>query len=128
MIAEAEAKASAGVSTAVSGAATAWAFLSQASDAVFGVPVQVLLACAFGSSAARTYVESTGALRTIGMIAIFTCVGAYSVPLLMHLFGLPTTASAAVGMTISGAAQLPAVRGWVIDIVRKILERKGGIS
>lgn len=109
-----------------SAAGTSWAFVSQAADAVFGMPIQVVLACLFGSAAARTYVGSIGIGKTLGLILLYAGIGAYTVPLVMHLLGLPTSVSAGVGVAISGGIQLPVIRDWIVDTAKSIISRKTG--
>jgi len=104
-----------------------WAFAVQAVDLLFGLPIQVVLACVFGSAAARTYIGAVGFARTLGMILVFAGVGAYTLPLALHLFGLPTSVSAGVGFLISGGAQLPAVREWIVSVAKAIFQRKAGV-
>ena len=111
---------------AVAGAGTWWSFVSQAADVVFGLPIQVVLACLFGAAAARTYLGSVGFLNNLLLIAVYGGVGAYSVPLVLHLFGLPTSVSAGVGILISGGIQIPAIRDWIADTVKSIFQKKTG--
>lgn len=125
MINEAE-RAVSGISTALSGLGTAWSFASQAVDVIFGLPIQVVLACFFASAAARTRSGQAGLWTTAWMITTCAVLGAYSVPLVLHLLGLPTTVQAGVGVLISGGIQLPAVREWMIDIVKALVQRKVG--
>lgn len=109
-----EGVASAGVATA-SGLGTAWSFASQAADIVFGLPIQVVLACFFSSAAARTYVGTVGLFRTAWVILMCAAIGAYTVPLVMHLSGLPTGVQAGIGVLISGGMQIPVVRDWFVE-------------
>lgn len=115
-----------GTVAAASGMGTAWAFATQAADVVFGIPIQVVLACFFASAAARTYVGSVGLLKTAWIITMCAALGAYSVPLALHLFGLPTSVQAGVGVLISGGIQLPAVREWLVEMVKAVMRLKTG--
>lgn len=117
-----------GTVAAASGMGTAWAFATHAADVTFGLPIQVVLACFFASAAARTYVGSIGLLKTAWIITMCAALGAYSVPLVLHLFGLPTTVQAGIGVLISGGIQLPAVREWIVDTVKALVQRRVGAT
>lgn len=105
---------------------TIWAFAVQAVELLFGVPIQVVLASATAAFAARTYVGSSGFLRTLGMTALYGAIGAWTVPLMLHLLGFPTSVSAGVAMLISGGIQLPAIRERVAALLGGLLGQKGG--
>lgn len=113
-----------GTVAVATGMGTAWAFATQAADLMFGLPIQVVLACVFASAAARTYVGSIGFWKAAWVITMCAALGAYSVPLVLHLFGLPTTVQAGVGVIISGGMQLPVVRDWVVETVKAVVQRR----
>lgn len=115
-----------GLSAAASGLGAVWAFAGQAAEVVFGLPIQVVLACLASSAAARTYVGSIGVVRTTLMIAAYAALGAWTVPLVIHLLGFPASVQAGVGVLISGGAQVPSVRDWVIDFLKGLLHRRTG--
>ena len=117
-----------GAVTAAAGAGTAWAFATQAVDLVFGLPIQVVLACFFASAAARTYMGPMGLIKTAWVIMMCAAIGAYTVPLTLHLLGLPTTVQAGVGVLISGGIQLPAVREWLVNLVKALVQRKLAVT
>lgn len=117
-----------GTAAVALGAGTAWAFATQAVDLVFGLPIQVVLACFFASAAARTYVGSVGLLKTAWIIIMCAALGSYTVPLALHLFGLPTTVQAGVGVLISGGMQIPAMREWLVNIVKAVWQLRTGAS
>lgn len=109
-----------------SGAASAWSFAIDAADVIFGMPIQVVLACFASSAAARTTVGQSGWWRTAGTILLYAAIGAWVIPLPMHLFGLPTSAQAAVGVIVSGGMQLPPVREWMFERIKAIFGRDKG--
>jgi hypothetical protein len=111
-------------SAAASGAAAIWSFVSQAADALFGLPIQVVLACFTASAAARTFVGSSGLWQTAGLIVLYAALGAWTIPLALHLSGLPTSVAAGVGVLISGGVQLPVVRDWVWSTLKSFVQRK----
>lgn len=115
-----------GTVAVATGMGTAWAFASHAADVTFGLPIQVVLACFFASAAARTYVGSIGLMKTAWIIVMCAALGAYSVPLVLHLFGLPTTVQAGVGVLISGGMQIPAVREWMVSMVKAVWQLRTG--
>lgn len=119
-------RAASGVGTIASGLGTAWSFATQAADLMFGLPIQVVLACFFSSAAARTYVGSVGLLKTAWIIIMCAALGAYTVPLALHLFGLPTTVQAGVGVLISGGIQIPAAREWIVNMVKAAWQLRSG--
>lgn len=115
-----------GTVAVATGMGTAWAFASHAADVTFGLPIQVVLACFFASAAARTYVGSIGLLKTAWIITMCAALGAYSVPLVLHLFGLPTTVQAGVGVLLSGGMQIPAAREWFVNAVKAVWQLRTG--
>lgn len=115
-----------GTVAAVSGMGTAWAFATQAADLVFGLPIQVVLACFFASAGARTYVGSIGFWKAAWVITMCAALGAYTVPLALHLFGLPTSVQAGVGVLISGGIQIPAAREWIVNMVKAVWQLRSG--
>lgn len=115
-----------GCGAIVSGVGSAWGFAAEAVELLFGVPVQVVLACFASSATARTYIGSAGLIKTAGIILAFTALGAWTVPLVLHLFGWPTSVQAGVGVLISGGVQLPVVRDWLVEIVKAVFSRKAG--
>lgn len=127
MVNEAE-RAASGVGTILSWLGTVWSFATQAADLLFGLPIQVILACFFCSGAARTWVGSVGLWKTAWVITMCAIIGAYSVPLILHLFGLPTSVQAGVGGLISGGIQLPAVREWIVETVKAVFQKKIGAT
>lgn len=117
-----------GAVAAASGMGTAWAFATQATDVVFGLPIQVVLACFFASAGARSYVGPIGFWKAAWVITMCAALGAYTVPLALHLFGLPTAAQAGVGVLLSGGMQLPAVREWFVNMVKAVWQLRAGVS
>lgn len=117
-----------GTVAVATGMGAAWAFATQAVDLVFGLPIQVVLACFFASAAARTYVGSVGVWKTAWIIFMCAALGSYTVPLALHLFGLPTTVQAGVGVLISGGIQLPAMREWLVNMVKALVQRKLAVT
>lgn len=115
-----------GTVAAASGLGTAWAFATQAADVTFGLPIQVVLACFFASAAARTYVGSIGFWKAAWVITMCAALGAYTVPLVLHLFGLPTSVQAGVGVLLSGGMQIPAVREWLVNTVKSAWQLRTG--
>lgn len=115
-----------GCSAVLSGLGSVWGFAAEAVELLFGVPMQVVLACFASSATARTYIGSAGLVKTAGIILAFTALGAWTVPLVMHLVGWPTSLQAGVGVIISGGVQLPAVRDWVVQVVKSVVSRKAG--
>lgn len=129
--AESAAQAAGGGATAIGLAATIWAGLSAAADALFGVPLSVVFAAATASFGALTYLGQVSTGRLIAASFFYTAIGAFTVPLAMHLMGAPQQASAGVGAVISGALpfMMPKIRErlpQVIDFLFDKLTGRGG--
>jgi glucose uptake protein GlcU len=87
-------------------AGSAWTIANDAAAAIFGVPIGVLLAAAAGSFFARTFTPpATFWIAFRGGLA-WTFAGAYTLPLVLHLSGWPSSIAASAAFVLSCALQL----------------------
>lgn len=112
-----------------SGAGSVWAIANDAAAALFGVPISVLLAAAAGAFFARTFTPASSFLATMRGGIGWTLAGAYSIPLIMHLAGLPSSIAASAAFVLSCVGQLlaPKVVPMLIEMspvwIRSWLDR-----
>jgi hypothetical protein len=117
-----------------SAAGSAWSIANDAAQAVFGIPIGVVLAAAAGAFFARTFTPASSLGATLRGWAAWTLAGAYTLPLAMHLMGWPQPIAASVAFILSCALQLiaPAVVPMIVrnspEWVRAIVDRWTGRS
>jgi len=118
----------AGCGSLASAGAAVWCGMSAAADALFGVPLQVLFAAAAGAFGAMTYLGQMGLLKLIAASVFYTAIGAFTVPLAMHLLGAPHAAAAGVALLISGGLPfaMPVVRQRLPELIGKLFDKLTG--
>ena len=107
---------------------TIWAGLSVAADAIYGVPLQVLFAAAIGAFGAMTYLGQMGIGKLIAASFFYMSIGAFTVPLAMHLLGAPAPAAAGVALVIAGALPftMPMVRRRFPELIGGLFDKLTG--
>lgn len=112
---------------AATGAAAWWATATEVASAVFGVPLQVVLAAATGAFAARSFQTGTTYLKALGAGISWTIIGIFccqiAVWILTKYLGEapPAGASAGAALIVSAGGQLFLTK----EIVEKIRRAVG---
>lgn len=90
-----------------------WALAQDLAVQLLGVPLQVALAAAFGAFLMRTYLGSSGIVRTLGAGLGWTFAGAFSAPLVAHYAGgLPHEYLPGVALFAAAGGQM--LLPWVV--------------
>lgn len=100
------------VTASTSGVAAWWTTAKEIALELFGVPMQVVLACATAAFGALSFQSETTYLKTMRAGVVWTGVGTYGAQLGLSVIGsylgveVPTGALAGAGMVVAGGGAL----------------------
>lgn len=96
----------------VTGVAAWWAIATEVASAIFGVPIQVVLAAATGAFAARSFKPGTTYLKALGAGLAWTTIGIFCCQIAIWVMTKaigeppPTGAAAGVALIVAAVGQL----------------------